>query len=145
MDLYEAITATISFVALIGLLVSLYHYSRQTRASAQAQFQASFISVANAFLAYPHLRPLFYANTASTLTLTDEDTQRGETIAELLLDIFDLILQLEKRFDASELAAGWKPYMSELLRTSGFLQNYLKRRIAWYSSLQAFLPKSALL
>lgn len=134
MDVSSIVSLTISGVTLLALLTAVIYYERQARAAAQAQFQQSFITISNAFLAYPQLRPLFYAG-ATPDSFSEDDVHRAETIAELLLDIFDLVIELEKRFKTRELAAGWRPYMDQMLQSSDVLRSQLGLRRDWYPSL----------
>ena len=142
MDTVSIVSLIFSVIALVGLGLSIRYYARQARAAAQAQFEESSITISNAFLQYPQLRPVFYDKKPVECLVAD-DRQRAETIAELLLDIFVFVLELEKHFKTKELAAGWKPYMQELFRTSPFLQDRLELRREWYPSLLAFVPQPA--
>lgn len=137
-------TSTLSVVALLisGLAllvsgVSVYLLWKQNRAAAMAQFQGSFVAIANVFLDHPELRPLFYEG-ASGDGLTDDQRQCAEAVAEMLLDIFDLVIELKDEFGMQRLFDGWRPYIDDLLDTSPFLRRFLSANIKWYGSIEAY-------
>lgn len=138
MSTFEVISAAVSFTALVGLLASFRFLSRQTRGVALAQVQTSFMAIGHAFLDHPTLRDLFYVRSGEARQLSDDDRERADALAEMLLDTFVLVFELERRMNRN-VAVGWDPYIDEMLRTSIYLQDYLRRRRNWYPTLMARL------
>ena len=130
----------VSVIALIGLIISLHLLRKQNRTAAMAQVQASFIALDSAFLGNPSLRPLFYDGTTPTLSVADGI--RAEAMAEMLLDTFVLVKELDAHFGLSSLTAGWEPYMGGLIHSSPFLSGFLEKNREWYPSLAYHLSSA---
>jgi hypothetical protein len=97
---------------------------------------SAHLEIGRALIEYPRLRPLFYGDEASEdlEPLTYEDELRARTIAENLLDTFDLSFEASREADVAWVDP-YRIYFDDMMRRSPFIVNYLRTRSSWYPGL----------
>jgi hypothetical protein len=156
---FEFFYLIITFCGFVGVVVSLFFLTRQTRLvtrqvelltrqtelltnqtelltqSAQCDTYASITTnltmTKQIFIEYPFLRPYFYDG----LDISEDNDKyhRAEGVAEHLLDFFDGVLQLNEKGQLWPQHL-WANYIKDSFRNSPILRDYLEKTKDWYSS-----------
>lgn len=142
MTTYESLSLLISIAGSIGVIVSLWLLKRQTgvfRSQLMESLSQSLTSysleISRLFLQQPDLRPYFFAG--QPIEEGHPDYLRAEAVAEVILDIFWIMMVQAKRvrgreFTDEETRVQWAIYMGDCFATSPILTSFLTKRKEWY-------------
>ena len=153
----ETTSLIISSAALVAVILSDVVFAMQQREmrrqtaglraaallNAADSMRNALGEVGRALIEFPQLRPLFYGDESSdgVSALSHSDVLRARTIAENLLDAFEISHDLSK---AEEI--GWRDsyreYFNYTMRCSPFVYEYLQHRAAWYPDLVALAEQA---
>ncbi len=134
----DSITAVASAVAALAASAGLIYIARQLHNARQTlQFAAAehlysrMHDIHKLFLDRPELRPYFYERVRPGRWSGHK--RKAEVMAELLADFFQQVF-LELNTLPLQTRAGWREYMSHVLRHSPTLLNFVESHRAWYPS-----------
>lgn len=142
MTAYESVSLVISVIGFIGVIISLWLLNRQTgvfksqlmESLAQSMTDYS-LEISRLFLQHPDLRPYFFEG--QVINEGHPDYRRAEALAEVILDIFWIMMAQAKRvrgreFRNEETRTQWAIYMGDCFATSPLLSSFLTKRKEWY-------------
>jgi hypothetical protein len=146
---YEKVASAVAFVALLGLIASLWllrqqlktlidqtrHVRKSVDVAAEAAIDTLFTTITQAYLAHPELRPIFderETTTALPAELSDETRFRASALAEALCDSMERGILLEDR-KISMGVAPLRPWIFDSFRYSRFFRDWLHARREWYT------------
>lgn len=121
--LVQVVAATVSFAALIAVIISLRQVNKNLKANAIARIYSEIHEIHRVFIEYPELRPFFFNN--EPLAESHPHYLRARGIAEMFFDIFEHLYQLRAQA-YKEKDMNWKIYMAHMCESSTFLCEYLK-------------------
>src|SRR5260221_1706150 len=142
MTSYESVSLVISVIGFIAVIVSLWLLNRQTGVfkrqlmESLAQSMTNYsLEISRLFLQHPDLRPYFFEG--QVIDEGHPDYLRSEALAEVMLDIFWIMMAQAKRvrgreFRNEETRSQWATYMGDCFATSPILTSFLTRRQEWY-------------
>jgi hypothetical protein len=142
MTTYESLSLLISIGGSIGVIISLWIWSRQTRIFNRqlmegiSQTMVGYsLEISRLFLQFPDLRPYFFEG--KTIDANHPDYLRAEAVAEVMLDIFWTMGSQARRiqspeFRNSEASSQWANYIGDCFASSPILTSFLTRRKDWY-------------
>ena len=144
LTVHEGLSLAISaagFVAVIATILLLLRQtrelSRQTshiadsaRADAFDRVQAQMFIIDQLFVTHPELRPYFYEGKPPA----DDQLLRQRLLAaaEMVLDVFEVIVLHQKYFVGVWPGGTWEVYMRRVFTHSPVLHDYLDANADWY-------------
>lgn len=149
LSLYQQLSLAVSAAGFLAVIISVLILARQTSAVARTTRMQAFVSVRDQmlaidelFLRYPDLRPYFYGGRYPS----KDDPQlinRAETVAETILDLFEVVILQRERFAIAWSKETWDAYMSHMFASSRFLCDYLDRSAGWFPEELVTLKRRA--
>ncbi len=110
------------------------------RASVYLTLQVAAMDLDGFFFEHPDLRAKFYGTVSGPGA--QEDLQRGEAAAEMVIDLFDMMTVHEMHIpDAA--AEGWREYIRYMMTNSDALRKFWHRNKGWYPALRPLVDAAA--
>lgn len=133
---FERWTHTIALIRLAftiaGFLVVIFTVLRidaPTKRSVFASMSQWTMDIDKTFIEYPEFRPYFYAG--KQIKPDDPQYNRAVSIAEMMIDSMDSVLQHSKAVRGGVVYEGWDNWIDDSFETSPLLREQMERYERW--------------